>query len=289
MADFNTVVFVGPGLLGGSIARACRAVFPGIKCIAAVRSPEKFSKLKTDGVFDDIVSSENIPAKDSDLFVVSTPVVSSVSLIRGFLLRDDLKSEALIVDVGSIKSEILKGLEGIPALWRFVACHPMAGSEKTGFEHSRVDLLEKATVVLTPHKENRNKDLLKISSFWEALGAEVFSVDPQKHDHIVAYTSHLPHLLSSVLVKTILSSGFSAEDIGYLSGGGLHDMSRLADGSPVIWRDIILMNRQYILETLHAYGEELMALVEIIQKATDPGAEIQAFLEKTQKVKRKLL
>jgi prephenate dehydrogenase len=157
-----------------------------------------------------------------------------------------------LTDVGSTKAGIVRALEGrLPAGVRFVGSHPLAGSEKSGPEHARADLLEGRLVVVTPTAATDELALAGVTEFWRALGARVEHIGPEEHDEALALTSHLPHLLASAL------AGVLPPQWQELTATGFRDTTRLAGGSPTVWAPIFRANRAAVLAALDRLGEQL--------------------------------
>jgi prephenate dehydrogenase len=184
-----------------------------------------------------------------------------------------------VVDVGSVKAEIVRGIEDLPRAGQFVACHPMAGSEKTGYEHSDADLYTNAWVIVTPASKNREGDIAAVEDFWRSLRARVLRIDAFMHDERVAHTSHAPHMISCLMVNHLnqYRRNSGAGDIDSFIGSGFRDMTRLAEGSPDMWRDIVALNRGNIAAALDSFVDEVRAFRDRVLHADDPGAAAHEF------------
>ena len=165
-----------------------------------------------------------------------------------------MDGSALLTDAGSVKEEICREIETdwqSPA--RFVGSHPLAGSEKTGFEHADADLYEGRVCVVTPTASTRNVDAERIGDFWEILGARVFELTPEDHDRALAATSHLPHLISATL------AGILRPEHGEFAATGYRDTTRIAAGDPDLWTGIFLQNRDHLLASAGRFEAQLKA------------------------------
>lgn len=162
----------------------------------------------------------------------------------------------IVTDVGSVKRPVMADTAPLVAerRGRFVGSHPMAGSEKAGFEAADADLLEGAAVLLTPDSGTDGEALGQVETFWRFLGARTETMDAATHDGIVAAVSHLPHLAAASLVHAVLGEDSS---IGAFAGGGLRDTTRIASGPPEMWSGILADNRDAVLAMLDRYLEEL--------------------------------
>ena len=166
----------------------------------------------------------------------------------------------LITDVGSTKARIVAEVEADPqARRRFVGSHPIAGSERQGVEHSRADLFQGRTCVLTPTHRTPLDRVEQARGFWSALGAKVIESDPAVHDDQLAFTSHLPHAVASALASTIPPELFP------VAAGAYRDGTRVADAEASLWAGIFLDNRRSVLEALSAFEQEVREFREALQ------------------------
>ena len=276
---FNNIAVFGLGLLGGSVCKGLRRLDPGVRIAAYGRDPRRLESALSDGLIDAAGGFEDAVLAGTDLAVVSMPVDSSIEIIGKLLRNPDLGPSALVIDVGSVKEAIIRSVGQYGRADRFIGCHPMAGSEKMGYEHSRADLFEGASVIITPHGRNNEADVRAIAGFWERLGAVTTVVSPAEHDVIAAYTSHLPHLTASALVRVFeeFRDGRSG-DLGPFIGRGFRDMTRLSSGSPDMWRDIAIHNRNNLMEALDRMMAELARLKAALAADAKGAGEIHGYL-----------
>lgn len=278
---FTNIALFGLGLLGGSVCRGLKKAQPGVRIHAYGRYPEKLEPALRSRFIDSIAGFDRISLSGIDLAVVSTPVHSSVEIITRILSASDLGPETVVIDVGSIKERIIRSVERLDRAGQFIGCHPMAGSEKMGYEHSRDDLFNGASVIITPHRRNRAGDVGAVRRFWESLGARTVEVTPEEHDCIVAYTSHLPHLVASSLVQ-VLGEFHAAHGgpggIEPFIGNGFRDTTRVASGSPDMWRDISLMNRDNIIMAIDRMVAELGRFRSVLSES-DADADAGPLLD----------
>lgn len=288
--DMQRIAIIGLGLLGGSICKRVRKVFPAAVIDAYGRSPLRLEAALKDGVIDSASGLEQISLAGVDLAVVCTPVISSIDIILAMLGRDDCVPTTRIIDVGSVKSAIVKAVESSPRAGQFIPCHPMAGSEKMGYEHSRDDLFEGATVVITPHAGNAEEDIAYIGRFWEAMGASIVSMDPEAHDAIAARTSHLPHLTACALVTVLdeFRRAKSTREIGALIGRGFLDTTRLAAGSTEMWRDIAALNSDQIFLALDRLSDEIQWLKQAVKDAPREPERVAEYLAGAKRIREEL-
>lgn len=278
---FKRVLVYGLGLLGGSICKSLKNNSPETYIIACGRNPKKIEAAIQDKVVDEIISYEDDFPENLDLVIVAVPVEKSISLIKQVLSQKLLKKDVLVIDVGSVKEEIVNEIETHENSDRFIGCHPMAGSEKSGYQASYDTLYKSASVIITPHKKNNNKDIEKINRFWQELGANCINVAAKEHDKAVSITSHLPHMIASTLVNLLSKN---AENLGGLSsllpfiGNGFKDVTRIAEGSVEIWKEIAKMNKENIIDSIENYIELLNDLKQKINSNNENG-QLDTFLK----------
>ena len=169
-----------------------------------------------------------------------------------------LKRGAIVTDVGSVKAGIVRELESLvqKSGAHFVGSHPMAGAEKTGVAAARKNLFENAVCVLTPTKKSSAAAVRKLEQFWKLLGARVLKLDAAQHDLLVSRSSHLPHVVAATLANLVLNPA-SPKTQAKLCANGFRDTTRIASGSPEMWRDIALANRKNISRSVDAFVAEL--------------------------------
>ncbi len=263
----RSLAVIGLGLLGGSVCRKVKELSPDTIISAYGRNQDVLRDAKKDNVIDGYGTIDDINLQNVELVIVATPVLASIEIILNILDDRNIDDNTLVIDVGSVKQGICQSI--IPHLesHRFIGCHPMAGSEKSGYSYSRSNMLENASVIITPHEKNDKKDIKKIVEFWRWLGGKTVLTDADAHDAMVARTSHLPHLLSSCLME-YLGNNDTDGNASYLafSGNGLRDMTRLAGGSPDLWADIVSLNKNQVIDALDQYMDLLSKVREQMLK-----------------------
>jgi prephenate dehydrogenase len=253
MKPLNTVAIVGVGLIGGSIGLALRQRKLAQKVIGIGRRQESLRAARRVGAIDHTTIDLEKGVAEADLIIVCTPVGRIVEDVRKAALH--CPEGTLITDVGSAKQAIVAELDqGLPRDCRFLGSHPLAGSEKTGATYAKADLFEGRVAILTPTKNTRAEDYDLLEEFWEALGSVVIRLSPEDHDHALAITSHLPHILASALILSVPEKYFR------LAGPGLHDTTRIASGDAELWRQILELNRENVLAALGQFSDHLSAL-----------------------------
>lgn len=192
----------------------------------------------------------------SDLVVLCTPVDTITGMVED--LAQHFEPGALVTDVGSTKSRICRmATHAVPEGVFFIGSHPMAGSEKSGMAHASSDLFRGRACLVTPLESAPARESNKLVRFWRAVGMEVTTLSPEKHDEIVAHISHLPHLLASVICMQLSRQ---PESWQAFSGQGLRDTTRVAAGNPEIWRSIFDENKEELLRAIDGFERELGSL-----------------------------
>src|SRR5690606_20123812 len=232
---------VGVGLIGGSFAAALRDKGRVSKVLGVGRNRRSLQEAIELGLIDAAVSLEEA-ARQADVIMLAVPVGTTHSVLTTMLPH--LREDTLITDAGSTKLSVVEAARAAlgDRICQFVPSHPIAGAERTGPGAATADLYEGRTVILTPLDENSATARLTITRLWEACGARVVTMEPDTHDVVLASVSHVPHFLSSVFmwqVATAENSDLRLE----LAGSGFRDFTRIAAGSPEMWRDIFLANK----------------------------------------------
>lgn len=251
----STIGFIGLGLIGGSIARGLKRADSSTKIMAYMRTRAKLEQAKNDGVIDIILDGVDETLSQCDMIFLCTPVEYNASYLEK--IRPFLKPGAILTDVGSTKTDIHEtvakmGLEDV-----FVGGHPMAGSEKTGYECSTDHLLENAYYVITPTEKSTREQIARMTQIAAAIGAIPLVLDYRQHDYSVAAISHLPHLIASSLVNLVRDSDSPDGTMRRIAAGGFKDITRIASSSPVMWEQICMTNTENLKILLRKYISSL--------------------------------
>jgi prephenate dehydrogenase len=193
------------------------------------------------------------------LAVLCTPV-AHLSEILG-QIHAILPANCILTDVGSTKGTICQ-VASESNIDSFVGSHPIAGSEKTGVEHARADLFEGRPCFITPSEDTHPDPLEKVTAFWQSLDMQIIRCSPQEHDRILSQVSHLPHFLASALCNVLAKQPLEWKEG---SGQGLRDATRIAAGSPTLWRDVAQQNKEEILAALDLFDKESKNLRHILE------------------------
>jgi prephenate dehydrogenase len=251
---FERIAILGLGLLGGSWGLALKKRgYPG-RVAGYARHPETRDQAQRLGAVDECFSDPADAARAADLVIVATPVGTILDLLP--LIRQYTPAHALITDVGSTKVRICnRACQVFFSNPLFLGAHPMAGKEHSGLEHADSELFVTARYVLTPLRPDDAQDsrVKAFSKLVEWIGARPFVIDAVAHDRAVAAVSHLPQLLSTALASLASEQVNQAHLPLELAATGFRDVTRLADSSYAIWRDICLTNRENIVKALDAF------------------------------------
>ena len=248
------LTILAPGLLGGSVARAARARGAAQRIVLWARRPEARLALRNQPWCDAVADTLAEAVREATLIVIAAPVDKIVPLVAQ--IAPALRRGAIVTDVGSVKGEIarLGQVALTPVGAHFVGAHPMAGSEKTGWEHGTEELFTRRTCFVTPLAETDPTALETVVAFWRELGSEVVTVSPDQHDEIVAHISHLPQVIASSLCAFLATKNSAWRNY---AGGGLRDTTRIAGSDPHLWRSILEQNRDEVLRALRQFQDEL--------------------------------
>ena len=282
----RTLAILGVGLMGGSIALALKKKRLPFRILGLGRNARRLAAAKKKKLLDDF-STDLKRVGEADMVILCTTVgeiVPSFIKIKAFL-----KPNALVSDIGSVISVIMDGIfEAAPGA-RFIGAHPLAGSEKTGFENSRADLYQGATVALCSAPHASAADLQTMNKFWASLGAKPLAMAPEIHDILVAQTSHLPHVLAAALVRLVSGLNHRDPQAGKLLAGSFRDMTRIADSDSRQWAEISAANQKFILGALKSYRDILLDLLKTFEKPGAGTSEWEQFFSEARAGRKKLL
>jgi prephenate dehydrogenase len=258
-ARIAKLVVIGVGLIGGSFALALRAANRVDRVVGVGRSRGNLDVARSRGIIDDAVTLDadwTGELADADVVLMATPVGEFAPLFAAIAGR--LHGTAILTDAGSTKQNVIAGARAHlgSALPQFIPGHPIAGTEHTGAAAALATLFRDRNIVLTPLPENDPAAIAKLSGLWSACGGDVRILEPALHDRIFAAVSHLPHLLAFGLVDLLAARPDAAELFRY-AASGFRDFTRIAAGSPEMWRDISVANRDALLAEVDAYRAAL--------------------------------
>lgn len=256
----STIGFIGLGLIGGSIARGLKRADNSIRIMAYMRTRSKLEQAKAEGIVDIILDGIDETLSQCDIIFLCTPVEYNASYLNK--IRPFLKPGAILTDVGSTKTNIHKTVTEMGMEEVFVGGHPMAGSEKTGYENSTDHLLENAYYIISPTAKNTAEQIERMHQVALALRAIPLVLDYKEHDFSVAAISHLPHLIASSLVKLVKDNDGENETMKRIAAGGFKDITRIASSSPVMWEQICMTNTENLKVLMRRYIESLESIFD---------------------------
>ena len=254
----KTIGFIGLGLIGGSIAKTIRKFHPDYHILAYAKHKETLAAALNCGAIDATLEERDDRYAMCDYIFLCAPVEYNIEYLR--YLKDVIKEGCIITDAGSVKGPIHKAVEELGMEYCFIGGHPMAGSERSGFEYSSDHLLENAYYIITPGGEVA---LDRISDFTElisSLGAIPLVITAEEHDFITAGVSHLPHIAASALVNLVKLLDNDAEYMKMIAAGGFRDITRIASSSPIMWEQICLENQKNISTVLDEFIRMLIQI-----------------------------
>jgi len=273
------VFIIGNGLIGGSFALDLKRVLPDIHVTGIDQNEDHLERALELGIIDTKGSMDMIP--DANLVFVAIPVNASIKLIPELL--DKVKDHCVVIDAGSTKENICKTVETHPKRRNFLASHPIAGTEFSGPEAAIHDLFANKTNIVCEVEKTAKPLQEKALNVFQKIGMRIRYMDPAAHDRHIAYVSHLSHISSFMLGKTVLEKEKNERDIFDLAGSGFASTVRLAKSSPKMWTPIFSQNKKNVLESLDEYIHNLQNFRRLMQE--DNFEEIHNEMEKTNHIK----
>ncbi len=251
---FQRIAIVGLGLIGGSIALACRKRWPSSLVIAVDRKDVLEQAMVRHAV--DVAADDLVVAAGADLVVLVTPVREIVRVLGE--LPAHVSTDAVVTDTGSTKREVACAAADLPPRLTFVGGHPMGGAAVSGFEHAREDLFAGRPWIFTPTAPASSEAVERLSEWARGLGGRPLTMTADEHDRLLAAISHLPQVVASALMAVV---GERAGETGLaLAGGGLRDTTRLASSPASVWGDVLASNADEVAPALDALIAELQRL-----------------------------
>ncbi len=216
------------------------------------------------GLVDEVFDSPHKAVRAASIVVVCSPVSIIPEIIKE--IKDSISLDAVITDVGSSKTNIVRAVENIfsEGTVPFVGSHPIAGSDQRGIAAARSNLYRNANVIITPTERTSKKAIQIVTALWESVGAKVHTATPEMHDFALSRTSHLPHLIAALLVNTVARDG--ASRFRDFCGTGFADTTRIASGEASLWLDIVKSNAVNIIGELKAFDMQLETLIKAFEQ-----------------------
>ena len=271
----NRILVIGLGLIGGSLAKALKRKQFATLIAGFDMSPDEVRQGLELDVIDEGFNELAACVPIADLIVLAVPVKATHQVLEQ--IKPLLSSHTIITDVGSTKANVVAAARDvfgtIPS--GFIPGHPIAGSEKSGVIASDDQLFVKHKIILTPLPESDPSAVQQVARMWQATGAEVLQMAVERHDEVLAATSHLPHILAFSLVDTLAREQDSTEIFRY-AAGGFRDFTRIAASDPTMWHDICIANKQQLLNQIDNFTAGLAELRTAIEH-TDSQAMTGVF------------
>jgi prephenate dehydrogenase len=260
MPSRQKIAIIGVGLLGGSLALALKK-----KNVELVGWNHRPSSRKKASRLLSVEATLEKAVYNADVILLCSHSSTILDLLKQ--LAPLVKPQTLIMDVSSIKGQIVQAAQAIKGLGNhFVPCHPMAGKEKSGSGFADAHLYQNHTVFITPLPRNPSTLVQKAVQFWKNVGAQPVLLSAKTHDEYVALTSHLPHLLASAYVQLYGTKASRSKSISTAAGPGFKDFTRIAAGNPAMWSDILKMNSKEVIIFLNQYRRQLTLLEKQLRK-----------------------
>ena len=262
----QSVCIIGTGLIGGSLALALRRADFCTRITGAGRTEVTLKKAVELGVIDSYETDLTKAVSGADIVVVAVPLSAMKSVFEQ--IAPGLSATTVVTDAGSAKQSVIRDAEAAlgDKANRFVAAHPIAGTERSGVQAAFKELYEGKRVILTPTGSTESGAIDLVTAMWQVAGAEVETMSAEHHDQVLAGTSHLPHLLAFGLVDC-LNNLEDVDEIFRFAAGGFRDFTRIASSDPVMWRDICLSNREAVMAMMKRYFQEMDKMYEALQES----------------------
>lgn len=284
---FARAALIGIGLIGSSLARVWRREELVGEIVGCARTGATRDKALALGLVDRVHEDPADAVAGADLVVICTPVGTYDEI--GRRIAPALERGAIVTEVGSVKQAVIRDLgPHVPDGVHFVPGHPIAGTEHSGPDAGFAELFENRYCILTPPPGTDEEAVERLSELWRRCGSMVQIMDAAHHDHVLAITSHLPHLIAYTIVGTAsdVEQSLRAE-VARFSAGGFRDFTRIAASDPVMWRDIFLNNREAVLEMLQRFTEDLTALQRAIRWGE--AETLEALFRRTREIRRSVI
>ena len=282
----KTVAILGLGLMGASLAQALRKFAPAVQVKAYARREASIeAALEKKWIHEGFIDPQKA-VENADVSVLCVPILTIPELVRSVI--SSIKPGAVVTDVGSTKALLAHQLEEwvLEAGAEFVGSHPIAGSEQQGLEASTSDLYQDAVVVICPSPQGETPGLHAVRALWKSVGATIQVMDAETHDQLLARTSHLPHIVASLLTEAVGRKS-ELKDVGAFCGSGFRDTTRVAEGSATVWHDILKSNGEAIRIELAAFKQRVTELEEMLDRQEFDA--IYSKLDQIRKTRKRLI
>ncbi|MES2415866.1 MAG: prephenate dehydrogenase/arogenate dehydrogenase family protein [Pseudomonadota bacterium] len=269
---FEQLGLIGCGLMGGSFALAMKQAGLVKRVVGYSKSPSTTERARQMGVIDIEAPSALLAVSGADIVLLAVPVSATEATFKA--IRHLITPNTLVMDVGSTKRDVVDAARRVlrDHIGCFVPAHPITGKEVSGVEHADATLYAGKQVILTPIERTFTVQLQKAAEVWTALGCEVVKMSPQAHDAAYAAVSHLPHLIAFALINGIAGQE-NGKNYMSLAGPGFRDFTRIAASDPQMWRDILIANREELLDQSRIFQQTLQTLEKLITAGDSDALE----------------
>jgi|JI8StandDraft_1071087.scaffolds.fasta_scaffold00054_8 prephenate dehydrogenase len=294
MNENSEVLIFGMGLMGGSLSLAIKKRYPTVRVTGVVRSEKSKQEIieskLADLVYTEKEISESLDWNVYQLVIFSTPVHT----VLKYISKIPSSGNTIFTDLGSTKGTIIRAVDlHFADLHRYVSSHPMCGSEFSGPASAMEDLYHNKLCILTSAKGTNVEAMDFIRNFWKEIGSWTLEMEPNEHDETLAYLSHLPHILSSLLVQTAIKNSTVHKVVSDadkpITGGGFRDMSRIAGSNFEMWNSIFQENQKFIFDSLFEFRNELDKMISYFDpKLSLKSESIKSIWESARLAKEKI-
>ena len=284
---YNKVALIGLGLIASSMFWSIKKGKLATHVAGYAKSPETRETARRIGLCDSVEENLCDAVEGADLVVLCVPVGAMGKITKS--MAPFLKRGATVTDVGSVKRAVIDSVTPyIPDGVNFIPAHPIAGTELSGPESGFADLFKNRWCIIVPLKDSNKCSVRQLKTLWEGLGTNVEIMDADRHDLVLAVTSHAPHLIAYTMVGVAddLRRVTDSEVIKY-SAAGFRDFTRIAASDPTMWRDVFLTNKEATLEILGRFTEELFDLQKAIRRAD--GDYLHSYFSRTREIRRGII
>ena len=284
MTPFRRVAMLGIGLINGSLAAVLRREAAAGEIVACARQEQTRARAARAGPVRPRRGRPGRGRRGADLVVLGVPPAAVGAVAAA--MRPGLPADAIVTDVSSIKAQVVRDVvPHLPTPSLFVPGHPVAGTEHSGPDAAFATLFERRRCILTPIEDTDPLAVERVRAMWELAGSTVDVMTPEHHDRVLAITSHLPHLIAYTIVGTVADLEDEARtEVFKYAAGGFTDFTRIAASDPTMWRDVLLGNREAVLEMLGRFTEDMVALQRAIRWGE--GKTLFELFERTRAIRR---
>ncbi len=283
---FERLAILGVGLIGGSLARRARGAFAGTVAVFDA-DPAVRARVRELGFADEVADTAAAAVRGADAIVLATPVGAFGQAARA--VAPHLRTGAIVTDVGSTKRSVIRDVAPLlPAHARFVAAHPMAGTEFSGPDSGFATLFEDRWCLVVPPENADEEAIGSVEAMWRGCGSMTERMTAEHHDRVVAAISHLPHLIAFTICGTAEAlAAESGEDVLKFAASGFRDFTRIAASDPVMWRDVFLNNRDALLDMLDRFSRDAAHMASAIREGD--GAFVAERVEHGRAIRKRLI